>query len=90
MRVDELLGASGVCPGTCMELLRQAELHKVTDARTFLLKLRQWSGSGGDMGVVWALRRAYNAAHAPRDRLWVPLTHAAHAAHADFSFTRQR
>lgn len=83
MRVDELLGqAHFLSPGTRMELLRQAEMHKISDARTFLLALRKWTESR-DLDVVWTLRRAYNAKHAPQYHLWVPLTHAAPAALAD-------
>lgn len=80
MQVAELLAIAGgeLDPGTCMELLRQAEMREIADARTFLLELKHWNVC--DLSVVWTLRRAYNTTQEPRDRLWVPLTHA-----ADFS-----
>lgn len=69
MGVSELL--ADVEPPVRAALLRLAALHRVTDARTFLLRLRTWDAC--EPGVVWRLRRAYNARHAPADRLWVPL-----------------
>lgn len=75
MQVAELLAIAGngaVDPSTCMELLRQAELREIADARTFLLELKNWNVC--DPAVVWTLRQTYNAAHPHDDQLWVPLT----------------
>ncbi len=72
MHVSELLARAPVDAHTSGELLRQAELRGTHDARAFLLQLRQWRIV--DDGVVWTLRKVYNAAHPVGDKLWVPLT----------------
>lgn len=75
MRVAELFAAAPpvLDTHTCFELLRQAELRGVTDARTFLLELRSWGVCG--QWAVWRLRKVYNEyVQDHRDKLWVPLT----------------
>jgi hypothetical protein len=72
--VAELLAAAGnaIDSQVSFELLRQAELREVTQAREFLLALNSWHIC--DASVAWQLRKVYNAGR-PRDaKLWVPLT----------------
>ena len=72
--VPELLAAAGhvIDPQVSFELLRQAELRDVTQAREFLLALNSWHIC--DVSVTWALRKVYNAGRSHDAKLWVPLT----------------
>ena len=72
MHVAELLRrADGlIAPTLSGELVRQAEMREVSDAREFLLQLAAWKVCHAD--DVWALRTVFNAHRTPP--LWVPLT----------------
>lgn len=72
MLVAELLhrATGAIEPALSGELLRQAEMREVQDARTFLLHLASWKACSPN--TVWALRTVFNA-HDPSP-LWVPLT----------------
>lgn len=71
--VSELLASANTTldPAVRFELLRQAELRSVTDARTFLLEAASWNVC--EAATIWKLRKVYNQ-HCDGTKLWVPLT----------------
>lgn len=78
--VPELLAAAGhaIDPRLSFELLRQAELRDVTQAREFLLVLNSWHIC--DASVTWQLRKVYNAGREQDAKLWLPLVASAATA----------
>ena len=79
MHVAELLRRADGRISTTLsgELVRQAEMREVSDAREFLLKLASWQVCHAD--DVWALRTVFNSDHTPP--LWVPLTFSVRELH---------
>ena len=67
-----LVDTGGLDPQVSFELLRQAEMRGVADARCFLLQVAAWGVC--DAATVWRLRKVYNQGRGRGDRLWVPLT----------------
>ena len=74
MFVAELLRRAGELVDAPLsgELIRQAEMRGVSDARDFLLQLASWNVCSAD--TVWTLRCVFNKYEA--SPLWVPLTFA--------------
>ena len=71
MHVAELLVRTDALDShTRFEVLRQAKLRQVQDARCFLLQVAAWGVC--DSAAVWQLRKVYNRDKEHRDRLWVP------------------